>query len=166
MQELDYSDFFVPDTKAAEFIVHAYQSAVKDYSSFPIHLFFKRWNNVQGQLSFIRSVAVSTLSFVNIANYPKNCRLIIRPEDISNNTVAATNKILLSLYHQLWNSQDLFELLFVLVDDSEMFDHVRPIIETSSKQSTELLCLALSIYNVFKMSLNSFNSLCSLHSHQ
>lgn len=71
---------------------------------------------------------------------------MISNEDLSAST-AANKLLLVNLSTQTWNCYEIYELSCKLVD-TEFFEDVRPIFELASRQCSELLCIALAMFNV------------------
>lgn len=102
-----------------------------------------KWNNVKGQLSLIFNLLLLGSDMINFGSFPAS--KVISSDDLNLST-AATKNLLLSLSGQTWNCYELYELSCKLVD-TEFFEDVRPIFELASRQCSELLCIALAMFN-------------------
>jgi len=102
-----------------------------------------KWNNIKGQLSFFHGLLMLGPESINFSQFP--CAKVISNEDISLSTMANRN-ILLNLSGQTWNCYEIYELACKLVD-TEYFEDVRPLFELASRQCSELLCIALAMFN-------------------
>ena len=103
-----------------------------------------RWNNVKGQLSLIYNLLLLGPEIINFGHFPAS--KVISSDDLNLSTTATKN-LLLSLSSQTWNCYEIYELSCKLVD-TEFFEDVRPIFELASRQCSELLCIALAMFNV------------------
>lgn len=103
-----------------------------------------KWNNVKGQLSLIYNLLLLGPELINFGLFPAS--KVISNDDLNLST-AATKNILTSLSSQTWNCYEIYELSCKLVD-TEFFEDVRPVFELASRQCSELLCIALAMFNV------------------
>ena len=116
-----------------------------DMSKFPAKFFLSKWKNVAGQLAFLR-FSLQTPDILNFSNYP--FRKIITFEELT--LIAGSSKNILNIfYHQTWNCLDLFDFLAGLFG-SEYTEDAAYLIDLASKQSPELLCLALAHLKVHR----------------
>jgi hypothetical protein len=105
-----------------------------------------KWNNVKGQLSLIYNLLLLGSDVINFGLFPAS--KVISNEDLNLST-AATKNILVGLSSQTWNCFEIYDLSCKLVD-TEFFEDVRPIFELASRQCSELLCIALAMFNVIQ----------------
>lgn len=82
---------------------------------------------------------------INFGRFPAAAK-VISNEDLNLST-AANKMILVNLSGQTWNCYEIYDLSCKLVD-TEYFEDVRPIFELASRQCSELLCIALAMFNV------------------
>ena len=141
---LDYEGFFINDVAGADVLVRAFRASGREFKHFPIYSFLgARWENIRGQISFIR---YSLLLPSDVFNYSWfHSRKVIPLEEV-HMAVGATKNTLSLLYSQTWNCLELMDFISRLVD-TDYFDEIRPIFELASRQSPEILCIALSILN-------------------
>ena len=104
-----------------------------------------KWANIKGQLSLLYNLLLLGPDAINFGRFPA-CAKVISNEDLSLST-AATKMMLVSLSGQTWNCFEIYDLACKLVD-TEYFEDVRPIFELASRQCSELLCIALAMFNV------------------
>lgn len=102
-----------------------------------------KWNNIKGQLSLLHGLLLLGPDAINFSQFA--CAKVISNEDINLSTIANRN-ILLNLSSQTWNCYEIYELACKLVD-TEYFEDVRPLFELASRQCSELLCIALAMFN-------------------
>ena len=105
-----------------------------------------KWNNVKGQLSLVYNLLLLGPEMINFGQF--SASKVISSEDLNLSTTATKN-LLLSLSSQTWNCYEIYDLSCKLVD-TEFFEDVRPIFELASRQCSELLCIALAMFNVLK----------------
>lgn len=103
-----------------------------------------KWNNVKGQLSLVYNLLLLGSEIVNFGQFPAS--KVISSEDLNLSTTATKN-LLMGLSSQTWNCYEIYDLSCKLVD-TEFFEDVRPIFELASRQCSELLCIALAMFNV------------------
>lgn len=121
-----------------------------------------KWNNVKGQLSLIYNLLLLGPELINFGLFPAS--KVISSDDLNLST-AATKNLLLSLSSQTWNCYEIYDLSCKLVD-TEFFEDVRPVFELASRQCSELLCIALAMFNVISIIFISSLFFCirfSLH---
>jgi len=103
-----------------------------------------KWNNVKGQLSLVYNLLLLGPDMINFGQFPAS--KVISNEDLSLSTTATKN-LLMNLSSQTWNCYEIYDLSCKLVD-TEFFEDVRPVFELASRQCSELLCIALAMFNV------------------
>lgn len=103
-----------------------------------------KWDNVKGQLSLLYNLLLLGSDSINFSLF--SAAKVISNEDLVLST-AATKNILINLSSQTWNCYEIYDLSCKLVD-TEFFEDVRPIFELASRQCSELLCIALAMFNV------------------
>lgn len=95
-------------------------------------------------MSLIYNLLLLGPDMINFGQFPAS--KVISSEDLNLSTTATKN-LLLSLSSQTWNCYEIYDLSCKLVD-TEFFEDVRPIFELASRQCSELLCIALAMFNV------------------
>lgn len=103
-----------------------------------------KWNNVKGQLSLVYNLLLLGPDMINFGQFPAS--KVISNEDLNLSTTATKN-LLMNLSSQTWNCYEIYDLSCKLVD-TEFFEDVRPVFELASRQCSELLCIALAMFNV------------------
>jgi hypothetical protein len=103
-----------------------------------------KWNNVKGQLSLLYNLLLLGPDMINFGQFPAS--KVISNEDLNLSTTATKN-LLMNLSSQTWNCYEIYDLSCKLVD-TEFFEDVRPVFELASRQCSELLCIALAMFNV------------------
>ncbi|CAG8600350.1 5032_t:CDS:2 [Diversispora eburnea] len=140
IKSLDYSEFVVNDIKGVEIILNIYRFASKAQENFPLNAFWGRWNNINGQFSFLRRLVQAPLEVFNINDYP--VKKVLSLEDFA--TASANLKSVAGvLTSHPWNSLELVETLIKLAD-SELFEEIRSLFEKATKQTPEIVCLGLA----------------------
>jgi hypothetical protein len=103
-----------------------------------------KWNNVKGQLSLLYNLLLLGPDMINFGQFPAS--KVISNEDLNLSTTVTKN-LLMNLSSQTWNCYEIYDLSCKLVD-TEFFEDVRPVFELASRQCSELLCIALAMFNV------------------
>ncbi|CAG8494332.1 7474_t:CDS:10 [Funneliformis mosseae] len=140
IEKLDYPEFNIHDTKGLEIILSSFRKAVKDRQQFPLDVFWRHWNNLNGQFSFLRRIVQAPPEIFNINDYP--VQKVLSMEDF-----ATSNANLKSMSGMLttnpWNSVELIDTMIKMAD-SNFFEEVRQLFERAAKQTPEVMCLGLA----------------------
>lgn len=147
VQSLDYPEFFIHDIKGVEVIVRVFYFATKNMMDFPIFLFWKVWDNVTGQLSFLKHAMMASPELMVFPGAIKeSTRHLLTPEDLEGVPLASpTRHALLHLFHQPWNALEFLDLVCHLLDVPPCYEDARSLLELAAKQAPELLCLGLAV---------------------
>ena len=139
IKQLDCPDFQLNDAASYRTLMTILLFPIADLAKFPAKFFLSKWKNARGQISFLR-FALQSPDIINFSNYA--FRKIISFEELT--LVSGNSKNILNVfYHQTWNVLDLFELLTGLLG-TELMEDSAFLLDLASKQSPELLCLALA----------------------
>jgi len=165
MHALDYPTFFVPDARGFATIITMYSKATSE--PFPVEAIMRKWNNVRGQVSFLRHAVQAPPELFSFASLPhravdigpaaKVCDLSICLE-LSNHFYLCINVsmsifvsalVVLVVVHTLqgaasnWVSLDLIELLLTL-STTEHYPEIRAIFDIPIKQNPDLLIVGIA----------------------
>lgn len=134
IRQLDCQDFFILDAAGIQLILDAHSTAIG--GRFPIEMFYSRWRNIKGQISFIKH-AVGHPALAQVMRENK----ILTVESLAN-VVPSTKAVAVTWVSQPWNSADLIATLIQLAD-VESDDGAKHLLDLASRQSTELVLLGL-----------------------
>jgi hypothetical protein len=111
---------------------------------FPIQVFLKKWQNVQGQFSVLREIFSAPSSLLNLNDGSQ--RQIIRNEDLG----VLTEKSKASVIRYMNEPCNSLDLLYGLVElvDTQAESHASLLLNHLVQKEPELLCLGLSSIQV------------------
>jgi CCR4-NOT transcription complex subunit 1 len=143
VKEFDSPDFVIVDPVTLKQFLAFLSFAFEEASKIPIKAFIgSKWKNVHNQVYFLK-LAIISPDVINFSDY-LNTKKVITFEELALVTGNSKN-ILTVLYHQTWNCVELFELFTSLIKERQ--EDIASMIDLASKQSSELVCLALAYIN-------------------
>ncbi|KAF9980258.1 hypothetical protein BGZ75_008644 [Mortierella antarctica] len=143
IRALDYPDFQVMDASGFEFIVNAFHDTGKNGNLFPMDALWGQWNNIQGQISFLRELVASPVRLLE-QEWASSTHIFSR-DQLSQSSPEVQTHASLELEASIWNCLPLVETVMNLATlaDNEALDGVEVILNSGLKSSTELLFLGL-----------------------
>ncbi|KAJ3092021.1 hypothetical protein HK102_011503 [Quaeritorhiza haematococci] len=140
LSSLDNPEFIVYDPAGLELLLNASKIAIKDLYSFPISVFFGRWSNVRGQLSFLKQAITSVPDLFTLNK--TLLRKVYAPDAVPTNTNTNGRGSVANLANQPWNSLDLIETL-VTLSDGELHDEIKILMDLACQIAPETILLGL-----------------------
>lgn len=136
VRKLDFPEFKLIDLKGAVLIAQVIRRASSD--PFPVRALLSRWNNISGQVSFLRFACAAPDLFPFATQTQRISAVEVHPP-----ATAATNPRILDIIHT-WYSSALVEILLTLSAENGYYTDVLAIFEFPRTNCPEVLVLALA----------------------
>ncbi|CAO3672991.1 unnamed protein product [Umbelopsis ramanniana] len=136
-KNFDYEGFTIQSQEGLVVLVHCWRSTQNE--SFPIQVFFRNWQNVQGQFSVLREIFSAPSPLLALLDVSQ--RLVIHTEDLE--VLTEKSKALASRFmKEPCNSLDLLRGLVDLVH-TQAETHASLMLNHLVQKEPELLCIGL-----------------------
>ncbi|KAI9329571.1 CCR4-Not complex component, Not1-domain-containing protein [Obelidium mucronatum] len=136
LRGLDAKDFAVFSQDGLSVLLNVFKAAVKDIFKFPISVFFGRWQNVKGQLSFIKQAILSAPELFSFT--------LLTSRRVLSDQLLMGKSLPTHFVQQHWNNLDLVETLVLLSEVPEALDDVKALFEYAMQTCPELLLIGLA----------------------
>eukprot|EP00158_Paraphelidium_tribonemae_P009756 Partr_v1_DN28952_c0_g1_i2_m25897 putative ccr4-Not transcription complex len=138
IKAFDMPEFFCGDLRALDVLVRVHRLASQNGGPFPVALFFSRWKNPNGQISFLKWATQAPRDLLDLPAMSTN---ILTAESIAS-APPSTRAIAQGWLLQQWNSLELLHTIIVLASE-EGNDSALQLLDFASRQATELVLIGL-----------------------
>ncbi|KAJ3031110.1 UNVERIFIED_CONTAM: hypothetical protein HDU68_006489 [Siphonaria sp. JEL0065] len=133
---LDTKDFAIFNQEGLSLLLNVFKAAIKDIFKFPIAVFFGRWQNVKGQLSFIKQAILSAPELFSFT--------LLTSRRVLSDQLLMGKSLPPQFTQQPWNNLDLLETLVILSEVQDALEDVKALFEYAMQNSPELLLIGLA----------------------